>query len=84
MFTIRAYFEIFVMKFRGERSSEIGIRSRRVRTLGKAFFSIMSTYPFVLLYHEPTKLGSDASVNLPPFTQFFSCSFQVCIGLSLS
>jgi len=43
MFTMRSYLEILVMKFRGLRSSEMGMRSRRVNTLLNESFRIWST-----------------------------------------
>ena len=39
MFTTRSYLLIFVMRFRGERSSEMGMRTRRIRTFGYTFWS---------------------------------------------
>ena len=37
MFTTRSYLEIFVTKLRGDRSSEMGMRTRRISTLEYTF-----------------------------------------------
>ena len=39
MFTTRSYLEIFVTKLRGDRSSEMGMRTRRISTLEYTFWS---------------------------------------------
>ena len=44
MFTTLSYLLIFVTKFRGDKSSEIGIRTRRISTLEYSFWSYKSSH----------------------------------------